>query len=60
MKKVTVEEAVEAIVQSSTLTFLTGAGVSTPAGIPDYRSLKGLYQGIEQPEYLLSDEAMRQ
>ena len=58
MKKVTVAEATQAINESKSITFLTGAGVSTPSGIPDYRSLKGIYQGIEQPEYLLSHEAM--
>lgn len=58
MEKVTVVEAAEAIEKSKSITFLTGAGVSTPSGIPDYRSLKGIYQGIEQPEYLLSHEAM--
>lgn len=58
MKKVTVEEAVATISTSSKITFLTGAGVSTPSGIPDYRSLKGIYHGLEQPEYLLSHEAM--
>ncbi len=58
MKNVTVTEAVAAIKESASITFLTGAGVSTPSGIPDYRSLKGIYQGIEQPEYLLSHEAM--
>ncbi len=58
MKKVTVAEATQAINESKSITFLTGAGVSTPSGIPDYRSLKGIYQEIEQPEYLLSHEAM--
>ena len=37
---------------------MTGAGVSTPSGIPDYRSLKGIYHGIEAPEYLLSHTCM--
>ena len=49
MKKVTVEEAVATIATSSKITFLTGAGVSTPSGIPDYLSLKGIYHGLEQP-----------
>ncbi len=40
------------------ITFLTGAGVSTPSGVPDYRSLSGIYHGMEQPEYLLSHQAM--
>jgi len=28
------------------LVFLTGAGVSTPSGIPDYRSVTGLYTKV--------------
>lgn len=41
------------------LVFLTGAGVSTLSGIPDYRSKNGIYsQFKERPEYLLSEEAM--
>lgn len=47
MEKISVAEAVEAITESKSLTFLTGAGVSTPSGIPNYHSLKGTYQGIK-------------
>ncbi|KRN89395.1 NAD-dependent protein deacylase [Ligilactobacillus ceti] len=36
------------------IVFLTGAGVSTASGIPDYRSKNGLYSAGKQPEYLLS------
>ncbi|MBS9335238.1 NAD-dependent protein deacylase [Fructobacillus sp. M1-13] len=40
------------------IVFLTGAGVSTKSGIPDYRSKNGVYQGLNySPEYLLSDQA---
>lgn len=38
----------------SRIVFLTGAGVSTASGIPDYRSKNGLYAGGQTPEYLLS------
>ncbi len=41
------------------IAFLTGAGVSTHSGIPDYRSKNGIYQGVSQsPEQLLSDETL--
>lgn len=36
------------------IVFLTGAGVSTASGIPDYRSKNGLYANKRRPEYLLS------
>ncbi len=38
------------------IVFMTGAGVSTASGIPDYRSKGGLYtnSSLDQPEYLLS------
>lgn len=48
------QEAVNLIKNSQRIIFMTGAGVSTPSGIPDYRSMTGVYQGIENPEYLLS------
>lgn len=58
MEKITQEEIVSAIQAAKKITFLTGAGVSTPSGIPDYRSLQGVYHGIERPEYLLSHSAL--
>lgn len=48
------EKALQLIEKSERLVFMTGAGVSVPSGIPDYRSLDGVYSGIDQPEYLLS------
>lgn len=48
------EEALALIKNSHHIVFMTGAGVSTPSGIPDYRSMTGVYQGIDNPEYLLS------
>lgn len=44
----------ESLMSSERIVFLTGAGVSVPSGIPDYRSKNGLYTGKENPEYLLS------
>ena len=53
-------EMANLIKTSKNLVFLTGAGVSTPSGIPDYRSVTGLYTetGLKEPEYLLSRRAL--
>lgn len=41
------------------IVFLTGAGVSTHSGIPDYRSKNGIYNGIEEgPETILSENTL--
>ncbi|GMA47788.1 NAD-dependent protein deacylase [Tetragenococcus muriaticus] len=40
------------------IVFLTGAGVSTASGIPDYRSKNGLYSTGGSPEYLLSHNCL--
>lgn len=47
-------KGLELIKNSKNIVFMTGAGVSTASGIPDYRSMTGVYQGHENPEYLLS------
>lgn len=45
--------------QAQHITFLTGAGVSTHSGIPDYRSKNGIYNGVsESPETILSEETL--
>ncbi|MGG5357455.1 MULTISPECIES: NAD-dependent protein deacylase [unclassified Enterococcus] len=58
MKRINPSEAAAKILSADRITFLTGAGVSTPSGIPDYRSLDGVYRGMERPEYLLSRQAL--
>ena len=54
------QEMADRLKASQYLVFMTGAGVSTPSGIPDYRSMTGIYttSGLKQPEYLLSRRAM--
>ena len=43
------------------IVFMTGAGVSTRSGIPDYRSKGGIYDGVSlRPEYLLSATAFQE
>lgn len=54
------EEAIQILNQAQNIVFMTGAGVSVPSGIPDYRSMTGVYQGIENPEYLLSHTCLKQ
>lgn len=56
--EIALEEALHLLEKYENITFLTGAGVSTQSNIPDYRSLKGVYHGLEQPEYLLSHTCM--
>jgi len=53
-------EMANLINEGQNIVFLTGAGVSTPSGIPDYRSVSGLYtkSGLKEPEYLLSRRAL--
>ena len=48
---------------SQNITFFTGAGISVASGIPDFRSLGGLYDQISEngysPEYLLSTDYLQ-
>ncbi|RRK09330.1 NAD-dependent protein deacylase [Lactiplantibacillus garii] len=46
--------AQQLLITSQHIVFMTGAGVSTPSGIPDYRSKNGLYTGHHNAEYYLS------
>ncbi len=50
-----------ALEQAHKVVFLTGAGVSTASGIPDYRSKGGLYAGAdERPEHMLATAHLAQ
>lgn len=55
-----IEQLKEIINESNKITFFTGAGISVASGIPDFRSIGGLYDEISKkglsPEYLLSTE----
>ena len=56
MKKDPVGELQKIISESSNIVFFGGAGVSTESGIPDFRSVDGLYhqQWDYPPEVILS------
>ncbi|MGX4687355.1 NAD-dependent protein deacylase [Vagococcus sp. JNUCC 83] len=45
--------------QAENIVFMTGAGVSTASEIPDYRSMTGVYHGVDNPEYLLSHTCLK-
>lgn len=51
-------ELADKILEGNNIVFLTGAGVSTLSGIPDYRSMDGLYSRKDNPEYLLSHDCL--
>lgn len=54
-----IEQLKEIIDNSKHITFFTGAGVSVASGVPDFRSMGGLFDEISKdgysPEYLLSE-----
>ena len=54
-----IAKACDLIKTSQRLVFMTGAGISVPSGIPNYRSLDGVYAGVEAPEYLLSRTCLK-
>lgn len=51
----------EMIAGAKRIVFLTGAGISTGSGIPDFRSNNGLYNTSEEdePEYMLSHTCLK-
>lgn len=52
------EKLSEIIEKSSKITFFTGAGISTSAGIPDFRGPDGIYNLIEKTHKLPYPEAV--
>lgn len=60
MKMEKKKQAYQWLEEANAPVFLTGAGVSVPSGIPDYRSMDGVYAGYERPEYLLSHTCLQQ
>lgn len=50
-----VEQLAEALKQAERITVLTGAGISTASGIPDFRSRGGLYDQELNVETILSE-----
>lgn len=59
-----VETLKSIIDQSEQIVFFTGAGISVASGIPDFRSIGGLYDTVAkhgyEPEYLLSSDYLQQ
>ena len=49
------DQLVEQIRQANYITVLSGAGISTASGIPDFRSPNGIYSKVNNVEYLLSE-----
>ena len=61
----TLEHAVDLLKTQNSIVVLTGAGISTSVGIPDFRSNIGLYtllenNGFERPEEILQLETLHQ
>lgn len=55
-----VAEAAELLASSRRAVALTGAGVSTESGLPDFRSPGGLWSGVEDPMAIASRSALEQ
>lgn len=57
----TVDQAVDAIAKAQRIIVLTGAGISTSLGIPDFRSSQGIYSlvqdlGLDDPQQVFDME----
>lgn len=60
----TVEKAIDAIEKAQKIVVLTGAGISTSLGIPDFRSDKGIYSlvedlGLDDPQQVFDLDTFR-
>jgi len=53
--RLAIEQLAAAIASASSITVLSGAGISTASGIPDFRSDNGIYTKHDNVEYLLSE-----
>ena len=52
----TVQDALDLLAKAKNIIILSGAGISTSCGIPDFRSANGLYAQLqEEGEYDLDD-----
>lgn len=51
-----IEELAQVLNEANKVTVLTGAGISTASGLPDFRSRGGLYDNDLNMESILSDE----
>ena len=50
-----IDRAAEAITKAQNVIALTGAGISTESGIPDFRSRGGLWEKFDPGEYATID-----
>jgi len=53
------EELAKIIKEAKVITILSGAGLSTESGIPDFRSSQGVYTQFDNVEYLISETYFR-
>jgi len=58
MRAAAIQKIADVIARSKSVAFLTGAGVSVSAGIPDFRSPGGMYDTL-RPELLTATDAQR-
>jgi len=54
------EKLIEQIFSDKKIVIITGAGISTLSGIPDFRGNNGLYKKLNNAEYMLSLECLQE